>query len=142
LRRNGIRRQDLLEALNRYLRLFQAETGIEVAVRLHCDRSIELPISAVMLLSACCQEALDNVRSRRQAKVELIVSQLGEAVELRVRVKDRDAQCADGDEDGWEPDAPQGPGLAQEPMRLRPRKLKGGDLMVRIPLEGIEGLSR
>lgn len=140
LRRNGMRPQDLLQTLNRYFRSFQAETGIEVVVRLQCERSIELPISVVMLLSACCQEALDHIRSQRRAKVELIISQAGEAVELRVRVRDRDGQGDGGDEDRWEPGVLQAPDLARESIHFRPRKLKGGDLMVRIPLEGIEGL--
>ncbi|MGH2769627.1 MAG: sensor histidine kinase [Actinomycetota bacterium] len=134
LRRDGMRTQDLLQTLNLYVRSFQAETGIEVVVRLHCERCVELPISVVLLLSACCQEALGSIRSIRPSKVELTLSQLGGAVELRVRVKDPGPRAVTRDEDRWEP------GVSREAIQFRPRKLRGGDLMVRIPIEGVEGL--
>jgi signal transduction histidine kinase len=148
LRRNGMSPQDLLQTLNRYAESFQAETGIEVVVRLHCERSVELPISVVLLLSACCQEALADLRPSRPSKVELILSQLGEAVELRIRVREPDEPEGNGHEDRWEPipfhepgrTPDHEPGRTPETLSFRPRRLKGGDLMMRIPIEGIEGL--
>ncbi len=126
LRRNGMRPQDLLQILNRYARSFQAETGIEVVARLHCERSVEFPISVVLLVSACYQEALSNVRNTRPSKVELTLSQMGEAMELRVRVTEPGPHAVD---------------RGRESIHFKPRKLKGGDLMVRIPIEGVEGLT-
>ena len=83
LRRATLDEAGIASTLARYARAFTAQSGI--AVTLDAERVTELPPAVALLLYECYQELLRNVvRHARADRVEVVLHQVGSAVELRV----------------------------------------------------------
>lgn len=86
LRRAAVDGSDLGTTLDRYVRAFQVETAIDVALDVNGLQPGQLPLPVALLLYECAQEALTNVvRHAGASHIDLTLLRLGDSVELKVR---------------------------------------------------------
>lgn len=86
LRRAAVDGSDLGTTLDRYVRAFQVETAIDVALDVNGLKPGQLPLPVALLLYECAQEALTNVvRHAGASHIDLTLHRQGDSVELKVR---------------------------------------------------------